>query len=86
MGASMTKSYVRIAAIACAGILALQVQAALGFPTVIRPSFTLAGSGGGIYNEGTLAVLAVYLVLIGAAWAALARKLEDPRNDEDHDE
>jgi carbamoyl-phosphate synthase large subunit len=31
---------------------ALQVQAALGFPTVIRPSFTLAGSGGGIaYNR-----------------------------------
>ncbi|MDE2357970.1 MAG: carbamoyl-phosphate synthase large subunit, partial [Betaproteobacteria bacterium] len=31
---------------------ALQVQAALGFPTVIRPSFTLGGSGGGIaYNR-----------------------------------
>jgi carbamoyl-phosphate synthase large subunit len=31
---------------------ALQVQAALGFPAVIRPSFTLAGSGGGIaYNR-----------------------------------
>src|SRR6476469_81854 len=27
---------------------ALQVQAALGFPVVIRPSFTLGGSGGGI--------------------------------------
>src|SRR4051794_18762098 len=31
---------------------ALQVQAALGFPVVIRPSFTLGGSGGGIaYNR-----------------------------------
>ncbi len=31
---------------------ALQVQAAIGFPTVIRPSFTLGGSGGGIaYNR-----------------------------------
>ncbi|HYD56551.1 MAG TPA: carbamoyl-phosphate synthase large subunit [Burkholderiales bacterium] len=31
---------------------ALQVQAALGFPVVIRPSFTLGGSGGGIaYNK-----------------------------------
>src|SRR5216684_1209739 len=31
---------------------ALQVQAAIGFPAVIRPSFTLGGSGGGIaYNE-----------------------------------
>ncbi|HKC80880.1 MAG TPA: carbamoyl-phosphate synthase large subunit, partial [Gemmatimonadaceae bacterium] len=31
---------------------ALQVQAAIGFPAVIRPSFTLAGSGGGIaYNR-----------------------------------
>src|SRR6478672_9389247 len=31
---------------------ALQVQAMVGFPTVIRPSFTLAGSGGGIaYNR-----------------------------------
>jgi carbamoyl-phosphate synthase large subunit len=31
---------------------ALQVQAALGFPAVIRPSFTLGGSGGGIaYNR-----------------------------------
>src|SRR5678816_3565274 len=30
---------------------ALQVQAMVGFPTVIRPSFTLAGAGGGIaYN------------------------------------
>src|SRR5471032_2982112 len=30
---------------------ALQVQAAIGFPTVIRPSFTMGGSGGGIaYN------------------------------------
>ncbi|HEX5663618.1 MAG TPA: carbamoyl phosphate synthase large subunit, partial [Xanthomonadaceae bacterium] len=27
---------------------ALQVQAGLGFPVVIRPSFTLGGSGGGI--------------------------------------
>jgi carbamoyl-phosphate synthase large subunit len=31
---------------------ALQVQAAVGFPTIIRPSFTLGGSGGGIaYNR-----------------------------------
>jgi len=31
---------------------ATQVQAALGFPAVIRPSFTLGGSGGGIaYNR-----------------------------------
>lgn len=31
---------------------ALQVQAQLGFPTIIRPSFTLGGSGGGIaYNR-----------------------------------
>jgi carbamoyl-phosphate synthase large subunit len=31
---------------------ALQVQAALGFPVVVRPSFTLGGTGGGIaYNR-----------------------------------
>ncbi|MBA3032402.1 MAG: carbamoyl-phosphate synthase large subunit [Gammaproteobacteria bacterium] len=31
---------------------AQQVQGALGFPTVIRPSFTMGGSGGGIaYNQ-----------------------------------
>ena len=31
---------------------ALQVQAAVGFPTVLRPSFTLGGTGGGIaYNR-----------------------------------
>jgi carbamoyl-phosphate synthase large subunit len=31
---------------------AKQVQAAVGFPTIIRPSFTLGGTGGGIaYNE-----------------------------------
>ncbi len=31
---------------------ALQVQATVGFPTVIRPSFTMGGSGGGIaYNK-----------------------------------
>src|SRR5438045_236840 len=31
---------------------ALQVQAALGFPVIIRPSFTMGGSGGGIaYNR-----------------------------------
>lgn len=30
---------------------ALQVQVAIGFPTIIRPSFTMGGSGGGIaYN------------------------------------
>ena len=33
---------------------ALQVQAMVGFPTVIRPSFTLGGTGGGIaYNMAT---------------------------------
>jgi carbamoyl-phosphate synthase large subunit len=37
---------------------ALQVQAALGFPAVIRPSFTLAGSGGGIaYNREEFLVI-----------------------------
>ncbi|MDE2258912.1 MAG: carbamoyl-phosphate synthase large subunit [Betaproteobacteria bacterium] len=31
---------------------ALQVQALVGFPTIIRPSFTMGGSGGGIaYNQ-----------------------------------
>src|SRR5437879_4223907 len=31
---------------------ALQVQAMVGFPTIIRPSFTMGGSGGGIaYNR-----------------------------------
>ena len=31
---------------------AIQVQAAIGFPTIIRPSFTMGGSGGGIaYNK-----------------------------------
>ncbi len=31
---------------------AIQVQAEIGFPTIIRPSFTLGGSGGGIaYNR-----------------------------------
>jgi carbamoyl-phosphate synthase large subunit len=31
---------------------ALQVQAAIGFPAIIRPSFTLGGTGGGIaYNK-----------------------------------
>ncbi len=44
----------RHAALAIAHSLeeALQVQSALGFPCVIRPSFTLGGSGGGIaYNR-----------------------------------
>jgi len=37
---------------------AVQVQAALGFPVVIRPSFTLGGSGGGIaYNREEFAVI-----------------------------
>jgi carbamoyl-phosphate synthase large subunit len=32
---------------------ALQVQAGIGFPVIIRPSFTMGGSGGGIaYNKG----------------------------------
>ena len=31
---------------------ALEVQQTVGFPTIIRPSFTLGGSGGGIaYNR-----------------------------------
>ena len=31
---------------------AIQVQASIGFPSIIRPSFTLGGSGGGIaYNQ-----------------------------------
>ncbi len=31
---------------------AMQVQASIGFPTIIRPSFTLGGSGGGVaYNR-----------------------------------
>ncbi len=34
---------------------ALQVQAAIGFPAIIRPSFTMGGSGGGIaYNRDEL--------------------------------
>ena len=37
---------------------AMQVQAALGFPCVIRPSFTLGGSGGGIaYNREEFATI-----------------------------
>jgi carbamoyl-phosphate synthase large subunit len=37
---------------------AVQVQAALGFPVVIRPSFTLGGSGGGIaYNREEFGVI-----------------------------
>jgi carbamoyl-phosphate synthase large subunit len=37
---------------------ATQVQAALGFPAVIRPSFTLGGSGGGIaYNREEFVVI-----------------------------
>ena len=31
---------------------ALQVQAQIGYPTIIRPSFTLGGSGGGIAYNG----------------------------------
>ena len=37
---------------------ALQVQVAIGFPTIIRPSFTLGGSGGGIaYNREEFAAI-----------------------------
>ena len=37
---------------------AMQLQVALGFPVVIRPSFTLGGSGGGIaYNREEFAVI-----------------------------
>ena len=38
---------------------ALAIQAGIGFPTVIRPSFTLGGSGGGIaYNRAEFLVIA----------------------------
>ncbi|OGT88856.1 MAG: carbamoyl phosphate synthase large subunit [Gammaproteobacteria bacterium RIFOXYD12_FULL_61_37] len=47
IGLSMPKS-----AIAHSLEEALQVQSSIGFPTIIRPSFTLGGSGGGIaYNK-----------------------------------
>jgi len=37
---------------------AIQVQARIGFPTIIRPSFTLGGSGGGIaYNQEEFEVI-----------------------------
>lgn len=37
---------------------AWQVQASLGFPTIIRPSFTMGGSGGGVaYNREEFAVI-----------------------------
>src|SRR3569833_2884961 len=37
---------------------ALQVQAQLGFPPIVRPSFTLGGSGGGIaYNREEFVVI-----------------------------
>ena len=37
---------------------ALQVQAALGFPSIIRPSFTMGGSGGGIaYNKEEFVII-----------------------------
>ncbi|MCG6862826.1 MAG: carbamoyl-phosphate synthase large subunit [Chromatiaceae bacterium] len=37
---------------------ALQVQAQIGFPAIIRPSFTLGGSGGGIaYNQEEFEVI-----------------------------
>ncbi|HYW91849.1 MAG TPA: carbamoyl-phosphate synthase large subunit [Gammaproteobacteria bacterium] len=37
---------------------ALQVQAQIGFPTIIRPSFTLGGSGGGIaYNREEFVII-----------------------------
>ena len=37
---------------------ALQVQQVMGFPTVIRPSFTMGGSGGGIaYNREEFATI-----------------------------
>ncbi|MBI4988034.1 MAG: carbamoyl-phosphate synthase large subunit [Rhodocyclales bacterium] len=37
---------------------ALQVQAALGFPSIIRPSFTMGGSGGGIaYNREEFVII-----------------------------
>ncbi len=37
---------------------ALQVQAMIGFPAIIRPSFTLGGSGGGIaYNKEELVAI-----------------------------
>jgi len=37
---------------------ALQVQAAIGYPVIIRPSFTLGGAGGGIaYNKDEFTVI-----------------------------
>src|SRR3989344_385625 len=37
---------------------ALQVQAMIGFPAIIRPSFTLGGTGGGIaYNKDELVAI-----------------------------
>jgi carbamoyl-phosphate synthase large subunit len=37
---------------------ALQVQAVMGFPTIIRPSFTMGGTGGGIaYNREEFVVI-----------------------------
>ena len=40
------------AAVAHSMEVAFQVQASIGFPTIIRPSFTMGGSGGGIaYNR-----------------------------------
>jgi len=37
---------------------AMQVQAAIGFPVIIRPSFTLGGTGGGIaYNKDEFTVI-----------------------------
>tara|TARA_R110002110_G_scaffold415562_1_gene651075 strand:- start:41727 stop:44966 length:3240 start_codon:yes stop_codon:yes gene_type:complete len=47
IGLKMPKS-----AIAHSYETALQVQASVGYPTIIRPSFTLGGTGGGIaYNQ-----------------------------------
>ena len=37
---------------------AFQVQASIGFPTIIRPSFTMGGSGGGIaYNKEEFSII-----------------------------
>ncbi len=37
--------------IACSMEQAIQVQANIGFPTIVRPSFTLGGNGGGIAHD-----------------------------------
>jgi carbamoyl-phosphate synthase large subunit len=41
---------------------AFTIQETVGFPTVIRPSFTMGGSGGGIaYNKQELPVVTMLI-------------------------